>query len=127
MKIVVQDGRRYAVRGGQLIEVETTHDAVKPKRRRAPTGQRFAMLTEERLRLLAKVGVRFPAAWPIYCYLLIVNWKNLHQPVKLTNKVLAELGISHDAKTRALPQLERVGLIKVEKVGRQAPFVTPLK
>ena len=51
MKIIKQDGRRYVVRDGQLIEVEMTHEAKSKRRRRAPTGQRFAMLTEERLKL----------------------------------------------------------------------------
>ena len=57
----------------------------------------------------------------------MVNWKELRQPVKLTNAVLAKIGVSPDAKLRALPQLERVGLIKVKRVDRQAPVVTPLK
>jgi uncharacterized membrane protein len=35
--------------------------------------------------------------------------------------------VSRDAKARALRQLERVGLIKVKREGRQAPIVTPLK
>lgn len=85
------------------------------------------MLTEERLKLLAKVGLRPPAAWSIYCYLLMVNWKDLRQPVKLTNEALTGIGVSRYAKYRVLSRLERVGLIKVKRVGRQAPIVTPLK
>jgi hypothetical protein len=120
--------RRMVTRHGKTFEVETLDfEPSSPKRRRASIGQRFAMLTEERLKLLAKVGPRFSAAWPIYCYLLMVNWKDLRQPVKLTNEALAELGISRDAKARALLQLERVGLIKVKRAGRQAPIVTPMK
>jgi hypothetical protein len=115
---------------GNRIEVE---EVVIPgigngnqKRRRSV--ERFAMLTEERLRLLAKIGPRFPAAWLIYCHLLMVNWKKLRQPVKLTNKALAELGVSRFAKYRALRELERVGLIKVKKhTDYEAPIVTPLK
>lgn len=123
--------RRYVIDPrGKRIEVEEVVipgiDNDNPRRRHSV--KRFAMLTEERLKLLAKVGPRFPAAWPIYCYLLMVNWKDLRQPVKLTNQALAEIGVvSRDAKARALRQLERVGLIKVKRVGRQAPFVTPLK
>jgi hypothetical protein len=56
--------RRYVVDPrGNRIEVETTYDPpdhATPKRRHP--GQRFAMLTEERLKLLARVG---PAAWSI--------------------------------------------------------------
>jgi hypothetical protein len=112
---------------GNRIEVETTYDPADhaKSKRRVPTGQRFAMLTPERLRLLAKT--RAAAAVVIYCYLVMVNWKNLHRPVKLTNKVLTEIGISHDPKRRALPQLVRAGLIKVEGINGQAPIVTPLK
>ena len=63
MKTITQDGRRYVVRDGQRIEVEMTYEAKSKRPRQAPTGQRFAMLTEERLKLLAKVGPHFPAAW----------------------------------------------------------------
>jgi hypothetical protein len=113
-------------RHGKTFEVETLdfEPSTSKRRRRAPTGQRFAMLTEERLKLLAGLS---PAAWSIYCYLLMVNWKNLHQPVKLTNEALAELGVSRYDKRRALPQLERAGLVKVKRANRQAPVVTPLK
>jgi|SRR5580704_12828947 hypothetical protein len=112
---------------GNRIEVE---EVVIPglengKQPRPSGGKRFAMLTEEQLKLLAKTHAA--AAVVIYCYLVMVNWRRLRQPVKLTNAVLAEIGVSRHAKTRALPQLERVGLVKVKRVGRQAPIVTPLK
>ena len=48
------------------------------------------MLTEERRKLLKGAN---GAAWSIYSYLLAVNWKNLRQPVKLTNMALAEIGV----------------------------------
>jgi hypothetical protein len=118
----------YFIRpNGQKVETVTGYDPLdhmEPKRR-VPTGQRFAMLTPERLKLLAKTHTA--AAVVIYCYLVMVNWKKLRRPVKLTNAVLAEIGVSKDAKSRALPQLERVGLVKVKRVGRQAPIITPLK
>jgi hypothetical protein len=116
-RMVTRHGRTFAV-------VDDDFEPPSPKRRRAPTGQRFALLTEERLRLLAGAS---GAAWAIYCYLLKVNWKKLDQPVKLTNQTLVEIGVSPDAKLRALPQLERVRLVKVKRAGRQAPVVTPLK
>lgn len=110
---------------GKRIEVEeVVIPGIENGKQKPSSGQQFAMLTEERLKLLAGLN---PAAWSIYCYLLMVNWKKLRQPVKLTNKALAEIGVSPDAKLRALPQLERVGLIKVKRAGHQAPVVTPLK
>jgi hypothetical protein len=112
---------------GKRIEVVTRDDLldhVTPKRHQR-SDQRFAKLTEERQKLLAGVSA---AAWAIYSYLLMVNWKNLRHPVKLTNEVLAELSIPRYAKCRALRQLEHRGLIKVERrIARQAPIVTPLK
>jgi hypothetical protein len=117
--------RRMVTRYGKTFEVETLDfEPTTSKRRRAPTGLRFAKLTEERQKLLKGASA---AAWAIYSYLLTINWKNLRQPVKLTNEALTEIGVSPDAKLRALPQLERVGLIKVKRAGRQAPVVTPLK
>ena len=117
---------RMVTRHGKTFEVETVdfEPSTPKQRRRAPTGQRFAMLTEERLKLLAGAS---SAARSIYCYLLMVNWKNLHQPVKLTNKALAELGVSRYAKYRALSRLKRAGLVKVKMTVGQALLVTPLK
>jgi hypothetical protein len=110
---------------GKRIDTETTYDPkdhLTPKRRSG--GQRFAKLTEERLKLLAGVS----AAWSIYCYLLMVNWKKLRQPVKLTNQALAGIGVSRYAKRRALLQLERAGLVKVKRhTDHEAPLVIPLK
>ena len=112
---------------GKRIEVVTTFDPldhVAPKKRRRSSEQ-FAMLTEERLKLLKGAS---GTARAIYSYLLIINWKDLHRSVRLTNSVLAEIGVSRSAKCRALPQLERRGLIEVERsIAREAPLVTPLK
>jgi hypothetical protein len=110
---------------GKRIEVEQVPIPGIERKARPSGGQRFAMLTTERLKLLARTHTA--AAVVIYCYLLVVNWKKLRQPVKLTNAVLTEIGVSRHAKSRALPQLERVGLVKVERLGHEAPIVTPLK
>lgn len=120
--------RRYVYAHGKRIEVEeVVIPSLENSKQKLSSGQQFAMLTEERLKLLAKVSLRPPAAWSIYCYLLMVNWKDLRQPVKLTNEALAGIGVLRDAKYRALRQLERVGLIKVKRAGCQAPIVTLLK
>lgn len=115
----------HVIRNGKRIETVTTYDPldhVKPKKSRS---QQFGRLTYERLKSLSKVSA---AAVKIYCYLLIVNWKDLDRSVKLTNKILAEIGVSPDAKSRALPQLEREGLIRIDEHSNcRAPTVTPLK
>jgi hypothetical protein len=115
----------YVIRNGKRIETVNVYDPLdhaKPKVRRSK--EHFARLTKERQKLLAGAS---GAAWAIYSYLLTVNWLDLHRPVKLANSVLAELGVSPDAKLRALLQLERAGLVKVKRTGGQAPIVTPLK
>lgn len=45
-------------------------------------------------------------------------------PVKLTSQCLKAMGLSHDAKTRALHQLAAAGIISVEQRPGQAPLVT---
>jgi hypothetical protein len=117
--------RRFVTAHGRRIEVEEVAiPGLENGKQKPSLGQRFAMLTEERRKLLKGAN---GAAWAIYSYLLAVNWKNPRQPVKLTNIALAEIGVSKDAKSRALPWLERAGLVRVKRAGRQAPIVTPLK
>ena len=95
--------RRFVTAHGRRIEVEEVAiPGLENGKQKPSSGQRFAMLTEERRKLLKGAN---GAAWAIYSYLLAVNWKNLRQPVKLTNMALTEIGVSKDAKSRALPQL----------------------
>ena len=116
--------RRFVTAHGRRIEVEEVAIPGLEQKAQPSGGQRFAMLTEERLKLLSGVS---KSAIYVYCYLLMVSLGTLHKSVKLTNAALAEIGVSPDAKLRALPQLERVGLIKVKRRGCEAPIATPLK
>jgi hypothetical protein len=59
-------------------------------------------------------------------YLLYENWKNEGVPIKLANEMLARSGISHDAKSKALRELERRGLIMVNRRHKKSPVVTVL-
>lgn len=59
-------------------------------------------------------------------YLLYQNWKNEGEPIKLANEMLARGGISHDAKSKALRELERRGLIAIDRRSRKSPLVTVL-
>jgi len=59
-------------------------------------------------------------------YLLYQNWKNGSGPIKLANEMLERSGISHDAKTKALRELERRGLIRVDRRRCKSPIVTVL-
>jgi hypothetical protein len=61
-------------------------------------------------------------------WLLILHrcWKENKRTVPVTNELVGKYGISSKAKTRALQQLERAGLITVEWRGRRNPIVTKI-
>jgi DNA-binding MarR family transcriptional regulator len=65
--------------------------------------------------------------WKLALYLL-AEAENQFCPMyfKLPNKALAELGISPDAKVRALKELSRLGLILLQKQPRKSPLVKVL-
>ena len=86
----------------------------------------------------------FPMAWyealngapgPTYrvaIYLLYLHWKDDGGPVKLPNGMLKIDGVNRQAKWRALGDLERRGLITVERRPRRSPLirletVTPMR
>jgi hypothetical protein len=59
-------------------------------------------------------------------YLLYENWKNKGKPIKLANEMLERSGISHDAKSKALRELARRGLIAMDGRRCKSPMVTVL-
>lgn len=56
-------------------------------------------------------------------YLLHLNWKSRGKPFKLANGMLDYDGISRHSKGRALKDLERRGLITVERRQRRSPII----
>jgi hypothetical protein len=54
------------------------------------------------------------------------HWRTGGRVVRLTNILAAAVGVSPDAKGRALDELERAGLIKIERRPRKSPRVTVL-
>ena len=57
--------------------------------------------------------------------LIYEHWRVGGRVIRLTNAALAEVGVSRRAKGPALNELERVGLIRVERGGpRKSPLVT---
>ena len=79
--------------------------------------------------------VRFPWVWMeqlIGCrgqtlrvafVVLYLDWKAKGQPIKLANKLPQMVGVDRRAKWRALADLERLGLISVERRPRKSPIV----
>jgi hypothetical protein len=56
-------------------------------------------------------------------YLLYMDWKGDGSPVKLTSGALAVDGVPRETKRRALADLERRGLVTVERLPRKSPIV----
>jgi hypothetical protein len=52
-----------------------------------------------------------------------LHWKGNGAPIKLSNGMLEIDGISRQAKWRALTDLERLGLIQVERRPNRSPIV----
>jgi hypothetical protein len=57
-------------------------------------------------------------------HLLYLHWKGRGQPIKLANGMLKIDGISRAAKWRALAELERRGLVSVERRSKRSPLVS---
>jgi hypothetical protein len=80
--------------------------------------------------------VKFPMSWfepmkdahrktfLVVLHLLYLHWRGKGEPIKLTNGMLEENGVSRQAKRRALAYLERRGLITVERRPKRSPIVT---
>jgi hypothetical protein len=56
-------------------------------------------------------------------YLAPLQWKHYGKPFKLPNGMLKYDGISRYTKWRALNELERLGLITVERRRRRSPII----
>lgn len=56
--------------------------------------------------------------------LLYEHWRTGGRPVRLSNVMLAGDGVARRSKWRALRELEKLGLVKVERRPRKAPVVT---
>ena len=56
-------------------------------------------------------------------FLLYLNWKDKGRPIKLTNGMLRSDGVSRQSKWRALHELERRGLISVQRRPNRTPVV----
>jgi hypothetical protein len=59
-------------------------------------------------------------------YLLFQHWKGNKRPVRLSNIALTEAAVSRWQKWRALAELERLKLIRVERRPRKSPVITVL-
>jgi hypothetical protein len=56
-------------------------------------------------------------------YLLYLHWKGKGEPIKFANGMLETDGVSRQSKWRALSDLERRGLITIERHRGKSPIV----
>jgi hypothetical protein len=71
--------------------------------------------------------VRLPGkAWAVYLAVLRQTRVDRRDTITLTNRRLKAYGLTRNDKSRALPRLERAGVIRVERNGRRNPAVTLL-
>lgn len=56
-------------------------------------------------------------------YLLHLDWKGRGEPIELANGMLRICGVSRQSKWRALADLERRGLVEIERRPRRSPVV----
>ena len=75
----------------------------------------------ERLR-----DARSVTTYKVALYILHMSWKKHSKSFKLANGALSEEGISRYQKRDALKDLERLGIIRVERRVRKSPIVTAL-
>jgi len=61
--------------------------------------------------------------WHLAMHLLYLDWKDKGAPIKLANGMLGMDGVDRDAKSRGLSDLERRGLITVERRPKKSPIV----
>jgi hypothetical protein len=108
---------RVIVRHGRRIEVETVETrAVAERRLRG----HFIQVPLPWLELLQ--GASGPA-YRLALYLSYLNWRAKGVPVTLSNSAARGIGLERRAKWRALRELERRGLLSVERHPSRSPIV----
>jgi DNA-binding transcriptional ArsR family regulator len=66
------------------------------------------------------------ATWRLALFLVYEHWRTGGRTIKLTNIMAAEVGVSPDAKGRAIDDLEQAGLIEVERRPKRSPRISLL-
>jgi hypothetical protein len=75
------------------------------------------------LRLL---GAKRVSTFKLACELLYLHWLDKGKPIAVTGKVAASAKLSQRSKANALAELERLGLIMIDRRMRRSPRVTLL-
>jgi hypothetical protein len=110
------------------IRIDPSDPALVPVERVTPTKvrrrrQHFIQVPFEWLERLNGASGQ---AHQVALHLLYLHWKGEGQPIKLANGMMATDGIPPESKRRALRELQRRGLIKVEWRFKKSPIVQVL-
>jgi DNA-binding transcriptional ArsR family regulator len=99
---------------------ETGIAATKRERRR----REFAQITREQVERLSQA--KEPTT-TVFLFLLLINWRSPGKPIRLANDGLERIGVTRQAKYRALSELRELGLIELRSRGRKSPEVVILQ
>ena len=88
--------------------------------------QQFTLVPDVWKKRLAE-GTTNCGTYKLALALLHRDWKNDGRPVRLANKGLEADGLNRKQKYRALADLERLGLVTVERRFRKSPTVKVLR
>jgi hypothetical protein len=112
---IVKNGKRYREREGRLIEVEmiVTKAGAKAEADKAKRGRRYIGCSWSYLTAITRLTTgRAAVLVAQYIYRRVLVCKN--RTVTLPGAELAELGVDRERKSKALRQLARAGIIRIE-------------
>ena len=69
---------------------------------------------------------RYTATYRVALHILYRHWKDGGKPFALPNGMMSREGVERRAKWRGLMELERLGLVAIERRQRKSPLITVL-
>jgi hypothetical protein len=122
MRRVTRGGKTYVARGDKLIEIVSADD---PRVAASAKRSKVEPFVKVPLWWIAQATKATNTGRALVCIeLLYAAWKAKRPTFPLPNGRLARLGIKRETKRRALYDLERAGLITVERPRRKTPIIT---
>jgi hypothetical protein len=112
------DLKRHALTPEQLLTLGRPVGVSRKIRKRR---EQFVMVPWSWVERLAKA--RFTATYRVALHILYRHWKGGGESFTLSNGAVAMEGVGRRAKWRALGELERLGLITVERRPRRTPLI----
>jgi hypothetical protein len=104
------------------VDPKFVQQAIKSKRKE--WRRNFTVMPRSwELRLL---GAKRVSTFKLACELLYLHWLDKGKPIAVTGKMAAAAKLSARSKTNALAELERLGLIMIDRGVRRSPRVTLL-